>query len=218
MDGHRFDRLTRALTRTASRRSLVAMALVTAPGWLTPLESGAKTTGKDKPKRPKPNQYGCLAVGARCKRASQCCSSRCNGKPGKKTCRAHGTGTCKQGGPGLCQVPADEIPLVTCNNIPTCLCARTTAGSNYCFNNAADVEPCTDCRDDADCEALGYPRGSACAPVSTGICTGVCQSGMACLVPCGYEPPAPERSRTRSHTPFIRMPGARRRAEEGSPL
>jgi hypothetical protein len=36
---------------------------------------------------------------------------------------------------------------------------------------------------------LGFAPGSVCAPYSSGICAGICDTGMACLVPCGTEVP-----------------------------
>jgi hypothetical protein len=47
------------------------------------------------------------------------------------------------------------------------------------------------CRRDADCVALGVPPGVACAPRSKGLCAGICETGMACILPCGAEPPQP---------------------------
>jgi hypothetical protein len=38
---------------------------------------------------------------------------------------------------------------------------------------------------------LGFPPGSACAPIATGNCVGTCPTGMVCMAPCGDVPPAP---------------------------
>jgi hypothetical protein len=150
-----------------------------------PAMADAKKKRKRKKRSPKatPNQYGCLEIGDSCKSADQCCSGICDGKKGKRACRAHGAGTCKPQ-PGVCTNP--DPGLGTCNNNNFCYCHRTTANSIYC----ADQEhtECADCRKDADCVALGYPPGSACIPYSEGICSGACESGMACVVPCGFEP------------------------------
>jgi hypothetical protein len=71
---------------------------------------------------------------------------------------------------------------VPCNNRTNCGCFRTTGGSDVC----AELFPpsdCAECRRDTDCEALGFPLGSACIPYD-------CPSGFACIVPCGKAPPS----------------------------
>jgi hypothetical protein len=194
VDQYRFDALTRALSGVAVRRNVLRGLTGACLGL-----SGARLAGiaearkkpKNKPKptpKPKPNKYGCFNVGAPCKRAGQCCSSLCEGKPGKQTCRAHGTGICKQGGPGACAATSvEDLAKLACDGT-RCFCFRTTAGSNFCSGGPyTDGSSCADCKTDADCEALGFPAGSACAP-SKGIC-GVCASGTACLAPCGPETP-----------------------------
>ncbi|MGH2618407.1 MAG: hypothetical protein ACRDJC_24515, partial [Thermomicrobiales bacterium] len=51
---------------------------------------------------------------------------------------------------------------------------------------------CADCKKDADCEALGFPTGSACLPWSDGQCADDCDEiGMVCAIPCGAEIPEP---------------------------
>jgi hypothetical protein len=182
MTDHTFDHLARSLT--GSRRSLLAGVLAVAIGWLG--APGVKAKKKPKTK-PKPNRYGCLDVGDPCKRDGQCCSGICKGKPGKKRCRAHDTGTCPQRRPGLCD---PHQPTVTpCNN-ETCVCLRTTADSNFCAN--ANSVNCADCKKDADCLAEGFPKGTACVPMTGGECTNFCdETGMACMLPCGTELPDP---------------------------
>src|SRR5688572_12832707 len=205
MDQTRFNAVTRTVTSIPSRRDvlrgLVSAGLgVGALRLSDAVEAKKKHDRKRKNKRkkqPKPvlNQYGCLDVGQACRgNNSLCCSGVCAGakpKKGKRdnrVCAAHGAGTCFQDGPGLCAVPKPE--LVFCNDA-ACYCARTTAGSQFC----ASLEPptnCAACQRDSDCEALGYPPGSACAPFSAGLCAGSnCPTGMACLAPCGTVSPAP---------------------------
>jgi hypothetical protein len=121
-------------------------------------------------------------VGDPCKNADQCCSGICEGKKGKKKCRAHDVGSCDQSRPGY---RAEANPyLAACNNGKG-VCFRTTAGSNVCANDFI----CADCRRDADCEALGSPDGAACAPISSGICGGICESGIACVFGSGPRTP-----------------------------
>jgi hypothetical protein len=144
------------------------------------------------------NQYGCIAVDQPCRGDSAlCCSGICQGsapsegQPDDSRCVAHGAGTCKQEGEGICT--AANPAGLKCNNNVNCACIQTTAGSKFCYDGVANQSDtyCAECSKDADCEALSYPAGSACAPVSTGICAGICATGMTCLVPCGTAPPGP---------------------------
>jgi hypothetical protein len=189
MDTVRFDRLTRAFSHLLSRRRLVGTLGLAAIGLPDPI--AAKKKRKRKKEEPKLNAFGCVNVGQFCKNDEQCCSGICEGKREKRKCKAHGTGTCDQEGPGLCTAPNPE--LLTCNNSAECACIRTTAGSNFCYDQRSESgSDCAECQQDADCEALGFPPGTACAAVLAGRCAGACAGGMYCTVPCGYEPPAPE--------------------------
>jgi hypothetical protein len=193
VDQNRFDALTRALTAMPSRRHLLrglaSMGFGLGLGVASLSDSAeAKKKRKHKKRKPKatPNQYGCLEISDPCKSAAQCCSGICEGRQGKKRCRAHDTGVCDQEALGYCE---SASPLQTrCNNQPYCFCTRTTAGSAMCGTVSAP-SVCADCTKDADCEALGLPPGSACIPFSAGNCAGNCESGMACMVPCGFVPP-----------------------------
>jgi hypothetical protein len=190
MNQHRITALRRALIGMPSRRDVlrgltgVGLGLST---WLWPQEPAAKgkRKRKDKNKKAKPNAFGCLSVKKTCKNPEQCCSGICEGKKGKRTCRAHDTGSCDQDVAGVCQ---SGTPINTaCNNRADCHCFRSTGGSNVCSTGMA----CADCQRDADCIALGFPPGTACAPVSAGACAGNCPDGMACVAPCSPEPPPP---------------------------
>ena len=186
MDQHHLAVVTRSLTRVPSRRD-VLRGLVGAGLGLAmarfPIVVAAKRKRRKK-KKARPNAFGCLEVGDPCQNADQCCSGICEGKKGTRRCRARGVGTCDQQALGWCR--ADTLK---CNNSQDCACIRTTAGSNFCVQlNVPDEEICADCQRDADCEVLGFPAGSACAPFSVGICAGACESGMACVPPCGYVP------------------------------
>lgn len=188
MDGARRDTLVRSLPQ--SRRSLLG-GLLLAPGWLgiSRVDAKKRRHKKRKPKA-KPNEFGCLDVGNPCKSSEQCCSGICEGRK----CRAHGTGTCPQDRVGICLAAAEEVPFLKCNNSASCFCYTTTAGSSFCAEGGPlfdEGASCADCQTDADCVTLGYPAGSACAPVGTGYCAGQCPTGMACLVPCGTELPEP---------------------------
>jgi hypothetical protein len=144
------------------------------------------------------NEYGCIEVGQPCRGDSAlCCSGICEGaapaagQPDESRCVAHDMGTCQQGGPGVCT--SDAPQNLTCNNNARCRCISTTAGSNVCAALRPLPEMCATCQRDADCIALGFPAGSACAPFSEGHCGGACSSGMVCLTPCGFEAPSEQR-------------------------
>jgi hypothetical protein len=198
MDQNRFVSVTRSLTTLPSRRDLlrglVAAGLGLGIARLPDLVE-AKTKRKKrrkKEKTPQLNEFGCLEVGDACRSETDCCSGICAGAKGKKRCQAHGTGACPQNSVGICLATADEIPVLKCGNNDLCFCYTTTADSNFCGNRGprvGNVESCADCQTDADCLALGFPAGAACAPVGVGYCSGQCESGMACLAPCGTELP-----------------------------
>ena len=195
MNQHRVSSLTQTLTTIPSRRDVLRGLIGAGLGLGIARLDGiaeARKKPKNKPRtKPKPNKYGCFNVGDPCKRASQCCSSICEGKPGKMKCRAHGAGICKQGGPGACAATSiEDLAELVCDGT-RCFCFRTTAGSHFCSAGTyTDGSSCADCKTDADCETLGFPAGSACAP-SKGIC-GACPTGTACLAPCDFESRAPE--------------------------
>jgi hypothetical protein len=186
MDGSQFDDFVRSWSD--SRRSLLAGGFALAANWPGVPDVDAKKKRKKrkhkkrKPKKATPNEFGCFEVGDPCTSEADCCSSICD----DGTCRAHDTGVCQQGEPGFCSATStEEIAALACHGL-FCFCFRTTAGSNVCSGGpGTGGENCADCKTDADCEALGFPAGSACAPVS-GICGG-CPSGTACLAPCAYE-------------------------------
>jgi hypothetical protein len=186
-----FDTLTRAVARVPSRRDLLrGLAGLGLGLGLTQFSEIAETKKrKHKRKRTKrkpkvrPNEFGCFEVGDPCRSEADCCSGICEGK----RCRAHDTGTCEQGVPGYCQTSLLELDKLMCNNDKDCYCLRTTAGSNFC----ADIDTpdtCAACQRDSDCEAQGFPPGSACAPVTERHCAGACESGMVCQPPCGSVP------------------------------
>jgi hypothetical protein len=188
-----FDALMRSLFSMPSRRHLLHGLAGAGLGlgvsrFPAGVEGKKRKPKKRKPRKAKPNEFGCLSVGQTCKSGEQCCSGICDGKKGKKTCRAHDTGNCEQGGPQICTSGPPQS--LTCNNEAYCRCFGTTAGSIVC-SRFDQMQSCADCQQDADCIALGFPPGSACAPVSVGPCGGQCESGMACVIPCGAEFPEP---------------------------
>ena len=208
MDQHRFTALKDSLGSLPTRRDVLRGLASAGLGLGTlrlsdAVEAKSKKKGKKKKKgkskkqqQPVLNQYGCLDVGQPCKGDSTlCCSGICEGTAPKKgkqdasRCVAHDTGTCRQEGEGICT--ATNPAALKCNNSVNCGCIKTTAGSNFCYEGENGGNYCADCRKDADCVALGYPPGSACAPTAIGLCAGLCATGMACLAPCGTAPTQP---------------------------
>ena len=61
MDGTRFDTLVRTLTHTRSRRGTLALALASL------ITLGAQPAVAKKSKKPKPNAFGCLNAGQKCR-------------------------------------------------------------------------------------------------------------------------------------------------------
>jgi hypothetical protein len=187
VDLTRFNAVTETITNLPSRRDMlrslagagIGLGALLGSAFGAPDADAKKTRRKKKRKKqPRPvfNQFGCLGVGQPCKGDSTiCCSGICagsaprKGRPDTRVCAAHDTGTCKQDG-----------VLAPCNNRTNCGCFRTTAGSDVC----AELFPpsaCAACQRDADCLALGFPPGTACA-----LSAIPCESGrMACMVPCG---------------------------------
>ncbi|MGH2618506.1 MAG: hypothetical protein ACRDJC_25020, partial [Thermomicrobiales bacterium] len=116
-----------------------------------PDDAGAKTRRKrKKPKQPRPNAFGCLDVGDSCTRASQCCSGICEGKKGKRRCRAHDTGGCSAGlTPAAGCGGTADIACTTSRGQPG-RCATTTGNAGYCvaeFHSYSDFS----CKTDVDC-------------------------------------------------------------------
>jgi hypothetical protein len=196
MNKPHFDSVAQIMTNFPSRRNVLrglagmgfGLGIARLPD-LVEAKKKRKRKRKKKQKPARPNEFGCFEVGDPCTSVDDCCSGICEGK----TCRAHGTGICRQDRVGVCSATTTDVPTFVCGN--ECYCFGTTAGSNFCAVAPAGVgsPKCADCKKDADCLALGFPDGSACVPVGLGHCSGRCETGMACLVPCGVEfPPPPE--------------------------
>jgi hypothetical protein len=172
MDPQRFDTVARLLSLGAPRRRLLAGFA------LSPLAGLAAGRSLDdvaarktrKPKKPKPNVFGCLDVGKTCKRSEQCCSNVCKGKRGKKRCRAHDTGGCAAGH----SVFGDDIVPCESSSGETGRCGTTTGNAGYCVGGG----DCRPCRSDVDCQALCGPRAACvlspegCSGVTRTICAG----------------------------------------------
>ena len=179
MDGSRFDSLTRALGDNSSRRSVVA-ALVAAFGLAALFGDRleAEANRRRKRNRAKPNAFGCLNVGQKCRgKDLKCCSGLCQGKKPKKAekdtsrCVGHHASTCRADQQRPECGGAEDSRCTNATGIPG-LCAVTTGNAGYCLH---DVD-CYPCRKDTDCEPF-CGAGAACIP-----CAGLCANhgGTAC--------------------------------------
>lgn len=144
MEHDRFDQLARALSRKPSRRTLAGIFSLGALG-LTGGGQVEDAGAKKNKKKVKKNGFGCVDVGKFCKNAGQCCSGICQGKKGKKKCKAHGESTCVSGqaetGCGgtsvVCQTSSGDEGQ----------CNTTTGNAGYCVADGL----CFACKKDADC-------------------------------------------------------------------
>jgi hypothetical protein len=185
VDEHRMFALTRSLTSVPSRRDVLrglagiglGLGVVRFPG---AAEAKSKKRRKNKAKKPRPNQYGCLSVGARCKNADQCCSGICEGKK----CRAHDTGACAAGThPAGC----GGASTVSCTTSlgKAGVCGTTTGKAGYCFASGQ----CFACTTDAECQVAEdgkYGPRAACVRCALECAT---TGGTACVGPDTIEVP-----------------------------
>lgn len=183
MDAAHFDRLTRSLVTRFSRRSLLVgltvLGLVQQDGAVTAI---ARQGHKHKPKIRR-NAFGCVNVGDTCTRNAQCCSNRCQGNKGKKTCRAHDTGIVLGRGGG-CRVADDSCGGHDTSCTTTAgeegRCFVTTGNAGYCLFDG-DCFPCTK---DLDCVPF-CGDGAACIVCDTSgtDCDTICNGPGNCTFP-----------------------------------
>jgi hypothetical protein len=163
MDDAHFDRLTR---RYVLGGLAAALGLGTAR---LPDVAHAR-----KRKKVKFNAFGCVDVGRFCKKAGQCCSGICQGKKGKKKCRAHDADICSSGdGNAFCN-PDSPNPVACTTSTGNGVCRTTTGNAGFCVEGG-DCFPCTK---DAECVPF-CGAGAACF-----ACAG-CPEGTACGSPSG---------------------------------
>jgi hypothetical protein len=170
LDADRFDALTRSLSALASsRRRLLtgvagsAVGMVAAALGVPQVEAG---------------HFGCHHVGRGCRRDDECCSSRCKGPKGQKTCRAHGVKGCVRGpvDPNTCESQSGT----TCGSgTVACGCSNTTGGSAFCTSGPSCFGPSvTPCTHDKECEERTGKLGAACVECFN------CLGGTGCADPC----------------------------------
>lgn len=155
METTRFDTLTRTLARLQTRRTAATLL-----GWgalsLLPLLGEAKKKRKKRRRKPKqspPNTFGCIDAGKFCANAGQCCSGICQGKKGKKTCRAHDQGACLAG-QGCISGGASQPCLTDAGEVGAC--QTTTGNAGYCAGSG----DCVACVRDTDCIQFCGPQAA----------------------------------------------------------
>ena len=166
MDADRFDHLARALHWRQSRRAALRL--------LSPGALGALATGVGLGEA-RGNHFECRHVGARCKRPGQCCSSRCLGPTGGKTCSGHDAGTCTTQ-----NVCTTGTTVCGSHGGSSCVCFQTTGKAPFCGRFGI----CRPCTKDRQCEEQFGP-GAACV-VHDCVCTNATTNprGTGCVVKC----------------------------------
>jgi hypothetical protein len=156
MDQNRFAVLTHSMTRIPSRRD-VLRGLVAAGLGLQAAPRPDVAAAK-KRKKVRFNAFNCVSVGGFCKNAGQCCSGICEGKKGKRKCRAHDTGGCQPGGRDtICSASGTDIPCTTSTGAEVGQCNTTTGNAGFC----AAAGSCFACTKDAQCqERYGQPEAA----------------------------------------------------------
>lgn len=150
-----FDRWSRTVASTMARRQSILALLL---GIL----------GSTRETREIAAGLGCKDVGAKCKKAKQCCCGVCQGKRGSKRCRAHDTGDCPAG-PFTCE---SNVSCTT-NTGFVGECLPTRGNAVYC----ASTQQCANCAADRDC------RGTHGASAACVACTDECPetNGRKCV-------------------------------------
>jgi hypothetical protein len=148
------------------------------------------TSARKRKKKLVLNEFGCVDVGGKCRgNNGNCCSGICQGKKPKKgkkdtsVCVAHNLGDCSLQRDICLTGDAGES---ACN--ANSVCAATTGKAAFCASQ--EEVACRICSTDQDCEAQGFPFGSACIILTGGECNagGDCNgiggsNGTACAGP-----------------------------------
>jgi hypothetical protein len=181
VEATRFELLTRAIASQLTRRRLASVLGLA--GTTFPALVAAKKKRK-RSKKVRRNDFGCVNVGSFCKNAGQCCSGICQGKKGKKTCKAHDQSTCQAG--QSAEVCGGTNVFCTPSGGGVGACVTTTGNAGYCEASGE----CFPCSTDADCVPFCGPQ-AACI-----VCEALCfPLGLrtACVGPvvdsCTFPPP-----------------------------
>lgn len=167
MDASGLDRLSRSLAAPPSRRTVLAGF-----GLAAALFPQAVRARKRKKRKAKFNAFGCVDVGRFCKNDGQCCSGICEGRKGKKRCKAHDQSTCRHG-QDACVFPEVDCLSGTGDSGD---CFTTTGKASFC---GADGD-CFACTKDSDCIPFCGPRAACIVCVG---CTDEVGTDTACESP-----------------------------------
>lgn len=185
MDATGFDSLVRRLAGGVSRRGALrrlGAGVMAVGGGTTLVGLGAEEAAAKCPRGKKKCRGKCIPK-SRCCRSSECPTG---GLCAKGKC-VTGIGTCAVGADSCLNIGNPFCKDITGQR--TCICHTRLQGGTRCgvFGNASDCDQCTT---DADCLALGFPRGSSCARDFGGDCV-VCQNDNRgiCVIPCGLPDP-----------------------------
>jgi hypothetical protein len=183
MNHYRIGALARALVNLPTRRDVLQSLAGTGLGLgVTQLPGAAdakrKRRRKKRAKTPKPNAFGCFDVGDFCKDAEQCCSNICEGKQGKRKCKAHDANGCSAGAQSEECGGADVA--CTTSFLEPGVCGTSTGNAGYCFV----AGECAACKTDAECqEADGGQLVPSAACIRCADCPET--GGTACVGPFG---------------------------------
>jgi hypothetical protein len=158
MDTLRIDDLARLLGRASGRRRFVLGLAVGAVG-ITARGPGVVAAGKRRRKKVRRNTFGCVDVGGFCNTAGQCCSGVCQGKKGKRRCRAHDTGGCRAGFQDTtCDTEANPGTDVLCTTSAgnEGYCNTTTGNAGFCAYSGGTYP----CAKDAECQEIYGPQAA----------------------------------------------------------
>lgn len=176
MDQHRLAALTRWASGLPYRRDVVlGLASAGLGPWSTPVPEAAarKQTRRRKVRF---NAFGCVNVGSFCTRDGQCCSGVCEGKQGKRRCRAHDAEGCTASAPPhICDLGAG--PCTSSLGDPG-FCQTTTGKAGYCAAGGM----CHACATDAECRTA---QGGLFGPRAACVRCAGCEftGGTACAGP-----------------------------------
>ena len=186
MNTDRFDHLTRRWAGRLSRRaiaSILGLGALALP-WLGGAKKRHKRNRKHK-KKVKRNAFGCVDVGKFCKSDGQCCSGICQGKRGKKECRAHDTGNCPAGVQELfCKDAGADVSCKTSDGTDG-LCDTTTGIAPFCTRNG----DCFLCTRDADCVPFCGPQAACIVCPDCAVMNGTQTACVSSSAPgCSFPP------------------------------
>jgi hypothetical protein len=172
MDASGFDGLVRSLARLRTRRAalrLTAGALVAAGG-------ASVAAGDAKQRRKKKCKGGRVPCdGQCCAEDKVCVGGEC----------VSAQGTCASGD-NSCNGDA----AISCSNPNSggadCACYLRLQGGTRCVQFTLDKGACDQCKTDADCVALGFPKGSSCIRDDGPDCACNANARGYCGEPCGW--------------------------------